>query len=75
MTGLIFEKLDEVYNLRAVDSRFVYDYKCSEDFHKISQIINQYQVKYLRDLSNLRQMSMPLVNIKDQLTKNIISIY
>jgi len=42
MSGMIFEKLEEVEHLRGVNSKIISDYKTSPDFHKISQIIEQY---------------------------------
>jgi len=53
----------------------VQDYRNSHDFQKISQIVDQYQVKYTKDLAMGRPISKPLSNVKDQLTKNIITIY
>jgi hypothetical protein len=75
MTGLIFEKLEEVEHLRAVPLKYSQDYKASQDYYKITQIIDQYEVKYSKDLSHLRQINKPLQHFKDHLTKNIISIY
>ncbi len=75
MTGLIFEKLEEVRSLRSVNSKYSQDYRISPDFNKISQIIDQYEAKYSKDLSNLSQTVRTLPQIKDNLTKNILFIY
>jgi len=53
MAGFIFEKLEDVNNLKAVSSKYLLDYRNSSDYQKIAQIIDQYQVKYSKDLANL----------------------
>lgn len=50
MVGTIFDKLEEVENLKGVNSKYSQDYKVSPDYHKISQIVEQYQAKYSKDL-------------------------
>lgn len=68
MAGLVFEKLDEVNNLRAVNSKHAPDYKATPDYHKIAQIIEQYVAKYTKDLSTIHQNLKPLATFKEQLT-------
>lgn len=51
MVGLIFDKLKQVENLKGVNQKYLNDYKTSSDFNKITQIIDQYQAKYSKDLS------------------------
>jgi len=75
MAGLVFEKLDEVNNLRAVNSKHAPDYKATPDYHKIAQIIEQYVAKYTKDLSTIHQNLKPLATFKEQLTKSILGIY
>ena len=75
MTGLVFEKLDEVSALKAVNSKYSSDYKSTPDYHKISQIVDQYVAKYSKDLSNITQTVKPLGYFKEQLSKNIVAIY
>ena len=61
--------------MRCLNGKISQDYKQTNDFAKITQIIDQYQVKYSKDLANLRQICKNLGSIKDQLTKNIITLY
>jgi tRNA uridine 5-carbamoylmethylation protein Kti12 len=58
-----------------VSSKFSSDYKLSNDFNKIIQIIDQYRAKYSRDLSSTTKSCKYLNSIKDELTRNIVSFY
>lgn len=49
MCGLIFEKLEDIINLSHLNSSLS-EYKRSNDYKKISQIVNQYQEKYEKEL-------------------------
>lgn len=75
MTGFIFEKLDEVTNLKYVNSKYCQDYRNSSDYVKISQIVDQYQAKYSKDLAHLRPVAKSLSYFKEQLTQNILLVY
>lgn len=75
MSGLIFDKLTEVEELKMVNPKYVEDFQNSSDFNKIEQIILQYQSKYARDLVPLKQISKPLAVMKEQLHKNVINLY
>ena len=50
MSSLIFEKRYYVKELEPLDSKTAREYKQSQDYEKISQIIGQYQAKYEKDL-------------------------
>ena len=52
MSTLIFEKLSHVKELEPLDSKTAREYKQSQDYDKIAQIISQYQAKYQKDLNN-----------------------
>jgi hypothetical protein len=58
-----------------VNPKYMEDFQNCSDFNKIEQIILQYQSKYARDLVPLRQVSKPLVVMKEQLHKNVINLY
>ena len=75
MTCIIFEKFSEVENLKGVNSKYQTDYKNSQDYNKIAQIIDQYQVKYRKDLNFNSLSRKSLTNFKEEATKTIISIY
>jgi hypothetical protein len=75
MAGLVFEKLEEVNSLKAVNTKHAADYKCTPDYHKIAQIIEQYVAKYNKDLSSISQLVKPLSAFKEQLTKSIVGLY
>ena len=75
MTGLIFEKLEEVNSLKAVSPKNAVDYRTSPDYNKIAQIIEQYIAKYSKDLSGVRHLGRPLSGFKEQLTRNIVNLY
>ena len=46
MSNLIFDKLADVKDLTALEGRVAREYRISQDYEKIAQIIGQYQVKY-----------------------------
>ena len=75
MVGLIFHKLEEVNTLKAVNTRHAQDYKNTPDFNKIAQIIDQYQNKYSKDLGGIDKNIKSLAVFKEQLTRNIVSVY
>ena len=75
MTTLIFDKLEEVNSLRNVSSKYSQDYRNTPDYNKINQIIEQYISKYTKDLANISQTSKSLAGFKDQLTRNIVTLY
>jgi hypothetical protein len=75
MTGFIFEKLEEVTNLKSVNSKLTQDYQNSSDYAKISQIVDQYLIKYSKDLAHLRPVTKSLSFFKEQLTQNILLVY
>lgn len=45
MCGLVFQKLEDIIELNCLNSNSV-DYKKSNDYKKLCQIVNQYQEKY-----------------------------
>ena len=47
-------------NLKSVNAKYSQDYRNSSDYVKISQIIDQYQAKYSKDLAQLRSVSKSL---------------
>ncbi len=75
MAALIFDKLEEVNTLRTVNPKNAQDYKTSQDYHKIAQIIDQYVSKYTKDLASIQQVNKPLAAFKELLTRNIIILY
>lgn len=53
MKGLIFQKLADVLELNCMnDEKKAREYKKTQDYQKISQIIDQYQKKYEKDLGD-----------------------
>jgi DNA repair ATPase RecN len=75
MAVLIFEKLEEVENLKQVSSKYTQDYKLSNDYNKIVQIVDQYHAKYSRDLSGMTSNNKSLSYLKDELTNSISALY
>lgn len=75
MVGMIFDKLTEVENLKPVNTKWVGDYKLSTDFNKINQIVDQYNAKYSKDLSDIPKISKSLPYIKELLTGSIVAFY
>lgn len=54
MNGLVFDKLNEVSELKCLnDSRKAREYKKTQDYQKIKQIIDQYEKKYEKDIGDL----------------------
>jgi hypothetical protein len=61
--------------MRHVSSKYTNDYKQTNDFNKIVQIIDQYRVKYSKDLNTITKNNRSLTIIKDELTRIIIFFY
>lgn len=61
--------------MKHVSSKYITDYKTSNDFNKIIQIIDQYRVKYSRDLNTTSKGTRSLNNIKEELTRIIVFFY
>lgn len=61
--------------MRHVSTKYTNDYKQTNDFNKIVQIIDQYRVKYSRDLTTTTKNNRSLNTIKDELTRIIIFFY
>jgi hypothetical protein len=61
--------------MKHVSSKYINDYKLSNDFNKIVQIIDQYRVKYSRDLSTTSKGTRSLNTIKDELTRIVGYFY
>ncbi len=51
--------------MKHVSSKYMNDYKQTNDFNKIVQIIDQYRVKYSRDLNSIGKNNRSLNTIKD----------
>lgn len=75
MTGTIFDKLADVEHLGLINPKLVTDFRDSQDFSKINQIIQQYQTKYRKDLSCFNETKQPLGALKEQLARNILILY
>lgn len=58
-----------------VSPKYAFDFKASSDYAKINQIIQQYHQKYKKDLSSYANLKVPLLNLKEQLTTNIVILY
>ena len=50
MCGMIFEKLEEVENLGQISCEKGREYKKTQDYQKIKQIVHQYLEKYQNTL-------------------------
>jgi hypothetical protein len=75
MTGTIFEKLTDVERLGLINPKFVADFRDSQDFSKINQIIQQYQTKYRKDLACFNETRQPLGGLKELLARHILTLY
>lgn len=54
MNGLIFEKLNNICELDCLkDDKKAREYRKTQDYNKICQIVEQYQKKYEKDIGNL----------------------
>lgn len=49
MCGLIFQRLEDIVELKSLNSGLA-DYKKSNDYRKLCQIVSQYQEKYRKEL-------------------------
>lgn len=58
-----------------INDKFKEDFKRSSDYNKLNQIIQQYLVKYQRDLDRYESQTKPLSSIKEQINKNIVALY
>lgn len=75
LTFTIFEKLEEVEELTLISPKIAADFKESSDFTKIHQIIQQYLLKYRKDLSCFKDNQVSLGTLKEMLGKNILTLY
>ena len=75
MCGIVFDKLQEIDDLKCLPSKIASEYKSTNDYSKISQIVQQYQTKYTKDLTELHPVSKPLPAFKEHLTTSILFLY
>jgi len=75
MTGLIFEKLEETESMKQVSAKYIVDYKTTSDFNKIVQIIDQYRLKYNKDLHKFTKNAKSLNAVKEELTRIVVYFY
>lgn len=61
--------------MKHVSPKYIHDYKLSNDFNKITQIIEQYRAKYSKDLNTTAKAGKSLNSIKEELTRAIMSLY
>ena len=61
--------------MKQVSAKYNLDYKLTSDFNKIVQIIDQYRVKYNKDLNTFSKNVKSLNTIKEELTRIIIYFY
>lgn len=61
--------------MKQVSAKYSLDYKLTNDFNKIVQIIDQYRVKYSKDLNTLSKNLKSLNTIKEELTRIILYFY
>lgn len=52
MCGLVFQKLEDITELNCLNSNSV-DYRKSNDYKKLCQIVSQYQEKYEKELGSI----------------------
>lgn len=55
MSGLLFEKLEDIELMRLLSAFEKKEYKDTADALKIVQIVNQYQGKYKKDLKQINK--------------------
>lgn len=75
MAALIFDKLEQTENMKQVSAKYNLDYKLTNDFNKIVQIIDQYRVKYSKDLNTFSKNVKSLNTTKEELTRIILYFY
>ena len=76
MKGLIFEKLYEVQELTCMnDEKKAREYRKTQDYQKIKQIIDQYHKKYEQDIGNLPSKWNGFRNIDAELSDEIKLLY
>lgn len=61
--------------MKHVSTKYTSDYKLSNDYNKIVQIVDQYHAKYSKDISFVTKSNKSLGHIRDELTNNIVSLY
>jgi hypothetical protein len=75
MCGIIFERLHEIEELTIVSPKYALDFKASPEYAKIDQIVQQYLSKYKKDLPSFAEPTYPIATLKEQLTKNILTLF
>lgn len=61
--------------MKQISGKYSLDYKLTNDFNKIVQIIDQYRVKYSKDLNYFSKNLKSLNTIKEELTRIILYFY
>lgn len=61
--------------LTLISPKIAADFRDSPDFTKIHQIIQQYLVKYRKDLACFKENPLSLAALKEQLGKHILALY
>jgi|688.fasta_scaffold188955_2 archaellum component FlaC len=61
--------------MKQVSAKYNLDYKLTNDFNKIVQIIDQYRVKYSKDLNTFSKNVKSLNTTKEELTRIILYFY
>ena len=61
--------------MKQVSAKYNLDYKLTNDFNKIVQIIDQYRVKYSKDLNTFSKNVKSFNTIKGELTRIILYFY
>lgn len=75
MTGLVFDKLEQIAKLQLLTPIERKEYMETSDYAKITQIINQYQSKYHDDLSGMNYKVVSLEELRELINHQIIFLY
>lgn len=74
MCGLVFQRLEDIEELRCVNSGFA-DYKKSNDYKKLCQIVSQYQEKYRKELGPIETIWKGFDKFEIELSKEIKKLF
>lgn len=76
MKGFIFDKLGNLLELKCMnDEKKAREYKKTQDYQKIKQIIDQYQKKYEKDIGELPKKWDGLSTLVAELSEYIKLLY
>lgn len=74
MCGLVFQRLEDIVELKCLSPGLA-DYKKSNDYRKLCQIVSQYQEKYRKELGSIERLWKGFEVFETELSTEIKKIF